>query len=299
MRSFFRKNKTQVQKEGKESSVSATDMLNESDEVINVAEDIDTDLSIHPSWDVPEEQGYVYRFMNNELAPLKPNQISLAPIELHKDENGQLIAIAFVRNSLAKPITFEEVTLLLLDSEQQPIARNEFNMAELGELPGRSSRPWQFIFPVGTIMQDEYNTNDWTLAFEIKPKHSLDLEESWNSSLSTEDKEKLRNLVDDLTPPKEGEVNFMGMQASKRENGDLHVTVLIRNGSPKNITIQQLPLQVTDAKNEIVAKGGFQLNDLEVKANTTKPWTFIFPANILIKDDMDLSTWKIATVQEA
>ncbi|WP_050616479.1 accessory Sec system S-layer assembly protein [Bacillus testis] len=298
MLSFFRKNNTKVQKEGKESTISASDMLNESEETVSADTDIDTELSLHPSWDLSEEQGYVYRFLNNELSPLKPNQISLAPIELHRDDNGDLIAIAFVRNSLEKAITFEEVTLLLLDGEHQPIARQAFNLAELGELPGKSSRPWQFIFPHPIIMKDQYSTTDWSIAFEIKPKHALDLAESWNSSLSTEDKEKLRELVDSLTPPKVGEVNFMGMQAFKRENGDLHVTVLIRNGSPKNITIQQLPLQVTDASGEIVAKGGFQLDDLEVKANTTKPWTFIFPASILLKPEMDLSTWRVAAVQE-
>ena len=36
----------------------------------------------------------------------------------------------------------------------------------------------------------------------------------------------------------------MRLQARRHENGDLHVTVLIRNGSPKTINIPQLPLQM-------------------------------------------------------
>ena len=183
----------------------------------------------------------------------------------------------------------------MLDSDKEVIARHEFDMKELGELPGRSSRPWQFIFPVESITKKEYSTDGWTIAFEIKPKHKLDLAESWNSSLSTEDKDKLEKLVDQLTPPKHGEVNFMGLQAHKAENGDLQVTVLIRNGSPKSINIQQLPLQVQDATGEIVAKGGFHLDNLQVVANTTKPWTFIFPASLVLKDTLDLSTWKVST----
>ena len=297
MLSIFRKNnKEKLKKEGKDSTVSSEEIVNETDQQTAPEEKIDTELSFHPSWDVPAEQTYVYRFLNNELEPLKPNQISLAGIELRMEE-GQAVAIAFMRNSLNKGITFEKVTLLLLDEQEEMIARHEFDLSELGEIPGRSSRPWQFVFPASSLRKQEFSTSGWKIAFEIKQKHSLDLEDSWNSSLSTEDKDKLKNLIDKLDPPKEGEVNFMGLQASLRDNGDFHVTVLIRNGSPKNINIQQLPLQVTDAAGDLVAKGGFQLNDLQIKANTTKPWTFIFPASLVLKQNPDLSKWTAAAVQ--
>ena len=299
MLSIFKKNSKEktMRKQGQDSTVSSEDILHETEAITESNhEEIDTELSLHPEWTMPREQEYVYRFLNNELDPLKPNQISLAGIELRKEE-PDLVAIAFVRNSLDKSISFEKVTLLVLDEDKQPIARHEFDMAEIGELPGKSSRPWKFTFPSASILKQSFSTTGWQLAFEIKPKHALDLEESWQSSLSTEDKAKLERIVNDLTPPKEGEVNFMGLQAAQRENGDLHVTVLIRNGSPKSIHIQQLPLQITDAEGEVIAKGGFQLNDLQVKANTTKPWTFIFPASMLLKEEFDLSKWKVSTVQ--
>lgn len=296
MLSFFRKNGANVKKEGKDSTISSNEILNESEEQVNDEATVETELSLHPTWTMSTEQNYVYRFLNNELEPLKPNQISLSGIELHEDGDN-LVAIAFVRNSVNKPITFNNTTLLLLDQDKQLIARHEFNLEELGELPANSSRPWQFLFPKETIVKRDFLKSDWTLAFEIKPKHSLDLEESWNSSLSAEGKEQLQRIVDGLTPPKEGEVNFMGLQASKKENGDLHITVLIRNGSLNTINIQQLPLQVFDAQDELVAKGGFQLNDLEVKGNTTKPWTFIFPASLVIKAEPDLSRWKVAAIE--
>lgn len=298
MLSIFRKNSKDIKKEGLDSTISSEEIVHVKDENTEESAEIVTELSLHPSWTLSTEQGYVYRFLNTELDPLKPNQISLAGIELRLEESGDLMAVAFVRNSLSKGVKFETVTLLVLDAQQQAIARHEFDMAELGELPGKSSRPWQFIFPQASLLQKEFSTTDWTIAFEIKPKHSLDLEESWSSSLSTEDQSKLQELVGNLTPPKHGEVNFMGLQANQQENGDLHVTVLIRNGSPNSISIQQLPLQIWDASNEIIAQGGFQLNDLTVKANTTKPWTFIFPASLLLKTELDLSTWKVATVEQ-
>ncbi|MBD3108513.1 accessory Sec system S-layer assembly protein [Bacillus sp. AGMB 02131] len=296
MFSIFRKSK-KMKNEGKDSAFSSKELINTEDDhkKVDVNEDIETALSLHASWALSAEQTYVYRFLNNELAPLKPNQISLAGTEMRR-EGDDLLAIAFVRNSLSKAIKFEKVTLLLLDVDQQPIARHEFDMSQLGELPGRSSRPWQFIFPKNSIIKQEFSTTDWSIAFEIKQKHKLDLEESWNTSLSTEDKEKLKKIVDDLTPPKEGEVNFMGLQAHRIESGDLHVTVLIRNGSSKTINLQLLPLEIHDASKKVIAKGGFQLDNLQVVANTTKPWTFIFPAALVTEKEIDLKSWTISTV---
>ncbi|WP_042350860.1 accessory Sec system S-layer assembly protein [Bacillus massiliigorillae] len=298
MLSMFRKNDKKLKNEGKESTVSSEEILNQKDENIDFSQEteIETELSLHPSWTLSQEQGYVYRFLNNELSPLKPNQISLSGIELQQNGDN-IVAIAFVRNSLNKAITFENVTLLLLDENQEPFARHEFDMSELGELPKTSSRPWQFVFPKESLMKSEFSTTDWTLAFEIKPKHALDLAESWDKSLSSEGKAQLQEIVDGLTPPKHGEVNFMGLQAVQHQDGNLHVTVLIRNGSPKSISIQQLPLQVWDASGDIVAKGAFKLDDLEVKANTTKPWTFIFPKSLVLKDELDFSSWKVAAVE--
>ena len=57
--------------------------------------------------------------------------------------------------------------------------------------------------------------------------------------------------------------------------------------------LNNLPLIVEDASGEVIAKGGFKLDQLEVKANTSKPWTFIFPKELLLKENIDLSKWKV------
>ena len=78
----------------------------------------------------------------------------------------------------------------------------------------------------------------------------------------------------------------------------LHTTLLIRNGSEKNIKFEQLPLIVEDASGEVIAKGTFQFEKLEVKANTSKPWTFIFPKELILNEDIDLSKWKVYLPQQ-
>ncbi|GIN39823.1 MULTISPECIES: accessory Sec system S-layer assembly protein [Heyndrickxia] len=287
---FIGKNK----KRGRDSVVSSSDLLNEEvTDQANMEEEIETELSILPGSNISQEREYVLRFLNNECAPLKPNQVSLSGVEINSDSAENLIVTAFVRSSLNKSITFQSVPLILLGSEGEVLGKKTFDLGEIGELPPKSSRPWDFVFTKKDLFTDSVPKDGWKLAFEIKKPHSLDLAKSWEQSLAEEDKEKLKQLLNTVQPPKPGEVNFMGIQANINEEGNLHITLLIRNGSDKNIQIQQLPLTVEDATGEIIAQGGFKLEDFEVKANTSKPWTFIFPKSLVTKEQPDLSTWKV------
>lgn len=281
---------------GKDSAVSSEDLVDQKDGLSD--EEIYTELSLHPTWQISQEEQYVLRFLNNDLAPLKPNQISLAGIEISK-ENEKIIATAFIRSSLSKPIRLKDTTLLLLDEEGTLIARKQFDLSSVGEIPPRSSRPWKFPFEAKLLQIPSENIpkEGWQLAFELKPKHRLDLEESWEKGLSAEDKEKLQQVVEKAGAPKDGEVNFLGLSASRDAEENLRITLLIRNGCNKGIKIEQLPLEIIDASGEVVAKGTFKLNDLEVKAFTSKPWSFIFPKEMVIKENPDLSQWKAVPIQ--
>lgn len=274
---------------GKDSTVSATEFVDTTD--AGTDEEIDTALSLHPDWKISQEDQYVLRFLNNDLQPLKPNQISLSGIELVQ-ENNRIVATAFVRNSLSKTIKLGETTLLLMDDEDKILARKQFDLSVIGEIPARSSRPWHFAFENKLLTTSTIPKEGWKLAFWLKSKHRLDLEESWEKSLSKEGKAKLQEIIESVGEPKDGELNFLGVQAIIHTDGNLHVTLLIRNGSTKDLKLEQLPLQIFDATDEIVAKGGFKLDNLEIKANTSKPWTFIFPKEMLLKESLDFSRWK-------
>ncbi len=289
MLSFFKR-----KKQGEDSTIDASQLLHE--EYEQKEEWIKTDLSFHPHMPISTEQKYYFQFLNNELPPLKPNQLSLSGIEL-KQENERYIVTAFIRHTLNQSLTLGEAPLLLIGPNGELLGRKVFQLNELGELPPHSSRPWTFVFFENDLFAKEIPDSGWKLAFELKKPHALDMEESWEKSLSNEDKQKLEQLVRSLTPPKEGELNFMGLQAKIGEDGSLVVTLFIRNGSYKNIRLEKLPLVVEDASKEIVARGAFSLQ-LEVKANTSKPWTFIFPKSLLMKEHIDLSEWRVYPPQQ-
>ncbi|MFK2826356.1 accessory Sec system S-layer assembly protein [Bacillus sp. B190/17] len=295
MFSFFKKKKNdinQLKNDGRESAIASSELTD--GETAESAEEVETELSLHPSANIPKEQMYVLRFLNNELSPLKANQLSLSGIEWDEQPEGLAVS-AFVRNSVDKGIQLGDVSLLLINEENQVKARHDFNLAEVGEIPAKSSRPWTFIFPAASVEQQvELGKENWTLAFDLTSKeHQLDLADSWEESLPAEEKEKLQQLVKQLGAPGKNELNFTGLQAKAAEDGKFHVTILIRNGYTRNINIEKLPLQVLDSQKEIIAEGQFNIGSLEIKANTTKPWSFIFPKELLKAEHPDLSSWSV------
>lgn len=295
MGSFFkRKRKENAKKMGKESAVESNDLFG--DDRTAGKDEVNTELYFSPNASVTDEEKYYFQFLHNELKPLKENQLSIAGIDLVKDE-GEWVVMAFLRNSLDRGVEFSDTPLVLMGPDGDLLAKKTFQLADIGEIPARSSVPWRFVFQQSEMEKEEIPATGWQLAFEIKPKHRLDLEEAWEKSLAEKDKEILRQVVENAAPLKEGEVNFLGIQAKLLEDG-LHVTLLIRNGSDKNVQLEQLPLIVQDGQGDEIAQGGFKLDNFTVKANTSKPWTFIFPKDLVTKENPDLSTWRAYPPQQ-
>ncbi|MCM3791570.1 accessory Sec system S-layer assembly protein [Domibacillus indicus] len=295
MFSFFKrkgKNDDTLKNDGREASVSAADVTGGETEA--GTEEVTTDLSLHPSQTVSQEQMYVLRFLNNELPPLKRNQLSLSGIEWSEQPNGIAVS-AFVRNTVEREITLGEVPLLLLNEKNELKARDTFNLKDLGSLPADSSRPWTFLFPAASLdPRVELGKENWSVAFDLTSrKHKLDLDEKWDKTLPEEQKENLKRIVEKLGNPAKNELNFTGLSAATLDNGDLTISLLIRNGYERNVNIEKLPLQLFDAAGDLVAQGQFNVGDFEVKANTTKPWSFVFPASLVQKENADFSKWSV------
>lgn len=292
---FFKK-KDSTTNVAKDSNASADQLLSDSEHEKD--ELISSSLSFHPEALVKPEDRYYFQFLLNELQPLKRNQVSISPIELRIEEN-ELQAQVFFRQSLEKEIQLNSTELLLLNSEGMIQASQKFDLAELGDIPAESARPWILTFYENALQVpiDQIKTTDWTVAFKLATPHRLELSDEWESSLADEQKKRLHQYVASLTPPKPNEINLMGLEAKLDDEGKLIVSILIRNGQEKNVEISQLPLIVTDAHENEIARGGFTLPPLVVKANTSKPWTFIFPIDMVSKQEPDLSKWKVKVNQ--
>lgn len=262
-----------------------------------------TSLSLHPSWenDLSSQERYTLSFMAQEMEPLAEDTYSLAGTSLVPHEAGVEVT-AFIRNGSDRPLKLGEMTLVILFGDQQLFTRQKFDLAEIGEIPPRSARPWSFVFEREHFLQVDVLLTSWKLAFEMAQKkmvlpQQLELEESWIRSLSDEQKNALIELAKRLPSIKEGEVNIQSMQLRRDESGALNVMLLIRNGSTQSLSFEKLPLVLYDATGDKAAEGLFELGSLTVNANTSKPWLFIFPPESIQKQEADFSRWKVSVPQ--
>jgi accessory Sec system S-layer assembly protein len=294
--SFFKN----VEKKGSDSVIGSEEIVEGSGNSTSTDE-VETTLSLHPEWAVPQEQEYVFRFLSNELEPLKPNQISLSGIDIDVEHaNGSWLVKAFFRSSLDQEISVGSIELMLLDEEGKTLASQEFDLKELGDIPARSARPWVFEFTKDNVFIEEPPTENWKLAFNVQSMvpHKLELEQAWEDGLSDEQKESLSKVVDGLPKLKPREVNISGFQVKEQEDGSIAASIFIRNGHSKQINIEKLPLELIDATGDLVATGSFTLESLSVKANTSKPWTFIYPKEMIQKEQPDFTRWTVRVPQQ-
>lgn len=290
---FFKKS----DKVGAESAIDSKQLLKDTKQS-GANRDVITKLSFHPQWNVPQEQQYVFNFLANELQPLKPNQLSLSAINIEENpRNGAWNVKAFFRSSLPEAIELGEIELFILDKDDKRLASKMFNFNDLGVIPAESARPWVFEFDKNSIedgVEEPPKEEGWKIAFNLVSLrgHQLDLDDTWKKQLPKEQQEALAKVVQDLPKLGKTEVNFTGLQAKLQDDESLHVSIFIRNGNDKAINLEQLPLEIIDARGVQVAKGSFKLDPiLTVQPNSTKPWTFIFPAQLVNAADMDLSRW--------
>jgi accessory Sec system S-layer assembly protein len=259
---------------------------------------VKTELFLHPAVVVSQQEKYVYQYYHQLLPPLQPNQISINGYDM-MIFNDSVIIEGFIRNTLPSKIRFEEVILLVMDLNNQILARKVFDFNMLGELPPSSSIPWRFLFEPEDFQVElsEWVKDDWKLAFELKKQRpeneKLELEATWEEQLSTEEKERLKKLVASLPPLKNEEVNLFGIKAEKSNESNIALTLLIRNGTNKKIELSQLPLQLDNGNGGLIASGVFQLEKFSINPFSCKPWTFIFPETLVQSMPEDFSNWKV------
>lgn len=268
----------------------------EEDEVV-------TSLSLHESWEerLSPQEKYALSFMAQELVPLAKGKISLVGTSLAPHDDGVEVT-AFVRNSSDHPVRLGTMNLVILIGDQELFARQSFDLAVLGEIPPRSARPWSFVFTRDHFLQVNVLLANWKIAFEMAQKkmvlpQQLELEESWIKALGDEQKQALIELAKRLPALKEGEVNVQSVQIRQKEDGALHVILLIRNGSKQSLNFEKLPLVLCDATGDKVAEGLFELGSFVVNPGTSKPWLFIFPRESVVKEKADFSRWKVTVPQ--
>lgn len=254
---------------------------------------ISTELSPSPHISLTAEDYNYYEEQHKHLPKMKKNQLSIFGIDLSKDSKKQMIVKSFIRSTIEKPVRLKTSPIVLLDQAGNVIAKVIVDFTDLGVLPPNTSRPWTFVFPKETIhMQNINELSAWSLAFETSAEHKLDLSDMGEKTISEFSKAKLEKIIQQA-PLEKDEFSLMGLSAKQKKSGELTITLLIRNGTGRDLQLKKLPLKLFDAHGKLCAQGTFILEYLTIKANTSKPVTLVYPESSILTKEMDLSRFSI------
>jgi SLAP domain-containing protein len=123
---------------------------------------------------------------------------------------------------------------------------------------------------------------------------SLSLLEHDKNVISDVQKEILKDEILELQQIKEGEVNIAGVYAY--DLGEkVEVKVYIRNGLAKSVNFGNIPLLVSNSKNETLAYQVFNLSSLgNIPAHCARPVKLYFEKENVNVDKIDINDWNIA-----
>jgi SLAP domain-containing protein len=124
-----------------------------------------------------------------------------------------------------------------------------------------------------------------------KQTHKLVLQDTWDRAISDQDRKIILETYQGSTT-QEGKIEFIPIRAGLNVHDNLFATVLIQNGSLEDMRFDQLKL-LFEENNEIIAEELFTISELEILANTSTPWTFIFQKENVLKPKKCYDTWNI------
>lgn len=244
------------------------------------------------------EQMY-FQKLHQELSPMGENELNITGVKLTITDTQSIKVMAFIRSTLEKPLLIEAAQITLLDKNLQPFAEKNKVFTTIDTLIPKTAHIITIEFSKSEIFAEKPDfelLESWSIAFkqDIQSQHSIDFSDLDEDKISAETKDWL-NKMNQKTPLGENELSFMGFSAKQDKENRLLVNLLIRNGTKDNLTIKQLPLKFYDASGDLAAKGTFKMDNVTVRANTSKPLALVFPVSSILKEKLDLSSWKLVS----
>ncbi|WP_186576385.1 SLAP domain-containing protein [Aquibacillus kalidii] len=105
----------------------------------------------------------------------------------------------------------------------------------------------------------------------------LQFENSWDKTISQGDREKIEKAFASTKLNQLHDIELVTLWHATNHKGDLLATAIIHNQTQQSISFENSRIDCLD-QNGVIAEHNFSLPNLHIPANTSLPWTFIFPA---------------------
>lgn len=230
-----------------------------------------------------------------ELEPIKEDQINVSGVYAY-DLGDKLEVKVYIRNGLSKGVRLEYVPFVISNSKGETLAYQIFNLESLGEIPERAARPVKLYFEKKNVYVDNISMDDWNVGFDtrIKVKRRVRVEyENLPKDIEVEEKIIFDNFLKELPELNEGEFTVSTFSIGVQKNGNILITLVMRNGTDKPIKLDKIPMSVKDANGNVVKSNLFELKDFTVNPLRARVCNFAFPTGLTLEQDVALDNWSV------
>lgn len=231
-----------------------------------------------------------------ELPPIEEGQLNISSIYAY-DLGEKLETKVYIRNGLSEELNLGNITLLIINSKGETLARQVFNLESLGTLPPHSARPLKLYFNKSNVNVDSIPLDDWKVVLDgkfdvittVRPIY-----ESLPEEIEVEDKLVFDKFLDELPELKEGEFSISTFSIGIQKDGNILVTSVMRNATNQPIAIDKVPMTVIDADGRVVKSNLFKLDNFIVNPERARICNFAFPTNVRPEEDVALDDWTVS-----
>lgn len=230
-----------------------------------------------------------------ELPPIKEGQLNVSGIYAY-DMGEKLEVKVYIRNGLSEDVVLENIPMAIINSKDEVLARQTFNLKSLGTIPPKGARPLKIYFEKKNVFVEKIPMDDWHVGFDTKIRAAKKVNVNYEKlpkSIGIENKLVFDKFLRELPDLKEGDFSISTFSVGIEKDGNIIVTVVMRNGDTEPRGIKKIPVTVMDPKGNAVKSNLFELEDFQVGGLKARIFNFSFQTNLKLKEDTSLKDWKV------
>ncbi len=230
-----------------------------------------------------------------ELPPLKEGEVSINGIYAY-DMGDKLEVNVYIRNGISKEVSLNLVSLVIVDKNNKVLARQMFNMSDVGIIPSMGGRPSKIYFDKENIFVDKISEDDWKIKFEnsVEIVKTVKVEyEEFPKQLSSEVRNEFEEFLRAKSLINLGEVKILTYGIKKENDGSISIILVICNGADRSIKLNTLPITVLDEEDKFVAGGVFDIENISVNPFKARVYNFNLTSERIMDKDADISKCKV------
>lgn len=245
--------------------------------------------------DVQKE--YLEEELREVITSVKEGQINIAGIYAF-DQGEEVEVKAYLANGLSKNINFEDVPIYIINSKNEKLAYQIFDLSGEGDIPSGKAIPVKLNFKKENVFVDKIPQDDWKLVFgsnDVKGVRYVNIElESIPEGIEESEIKVFQEFLESLPKLERGQGSISVFTITQYENGDLLMTLLVRNATDEAVTMTKMPITLKTEEGETILSGVFEIENFTVNPYKARVLSLIFKKEVInIEEDFDLSTCKI------